>query len=598
MVNRKGIGKVSIKSSGKGKYGALWIYVPSKLAKDSSFPFEDKEKINIEIEDGKLIMSKKDDWLDYMTDYGYENGTLNHLLESKAKQNKNRPFLYYEDEIYTYQDLNEHCNRIAHGILRINRRLERSKARISIMMPNCPEFLFTWFGAVKARSIVVLLNKNMDSDLLKTVLKDSKTSILMIDYQFYDRFKDILEELSLIKHIIIRNAPDFKFNGDEKFIDFQDVYTKITKNPRYNKNPLREMEILYTSGATGKPKGVIYRHFMVLGGYLISKELQQIGLDKNQRIYCPLPLYNGIIQMVVVFPTMFADASLILTEFHPTQFWNDVKKYNATGITSFGRMLSILMDQPHSEIERNHDLKFALGAVTPKNVWERFESRFGIPIYETWAIAEASGITINLEGSRGGKLGSIGKPVIGFEVKIVDNLGNELPPGPDNIGEIIARNRIPLNLEYQNDDTYVDTAKWFPTNDLGYKDSDGFIYYRGRVNDMIHKGNKLISAQDIENIANDHPFILESSVFGVSNGQEGEEIKICVVLKNNLSHEEIAEYFNKNLAYYMVPRYIEFKDTLAKTPTEQIKKFILKKEWDDIEIKKATWDQKLDRFCA
>jgi len=595
MANRKGIGKVSIKSSGKGKYGALWIYVPSKLAKDSSFPFSDKEKINIEIEDGKLVMSKKDDWLDFLTGYGLENGTLSYLLESKAKQNKNRPFLYYEDDVYSYQDLNEYCNRIAHGILRINRRLEKSKARISIMMPNCPDFLFSWFGAVKTRSVVVLLNKNMDSDLLKDVLKDSKTSILMIDYQFYDRFKDIIPELPLIKRVIIRNAPEFDY--DEKFLNFQEIYTKITKNPRFRKNPLREMEILYTSGATGKPRGVIYRHFMVLGGYLISKELEQIGFDKNQRIYCPLPLYNGIIQMVVVFPTIFADASLILTELHPSQFWNDVKRYKATGITSFGRMLSILMDQPITENERNHGVKFALGAVTPKAIWERFESRFGIPIYETWAIAEASGITVNIAGSKGGKLGSVGKPIIGFEVKIVDSMGNELPPGPDNIGEILARNRVPLNLEYQNASEYIDTAQWFRTNDLGYIDKDGFIFYRGRVNDILKKGTRLIPTQDIENVANNHPFILESSAFGVPNGQGEEEIKICVVLKNKLSHEELADYFNRNLAYYMVPRYIEFKKTLERTPTEQIKKFILKKEWDNLEIKKVTWDQKLEKFC-
>ena len=342
---------------------------------------------------------------------------------------------------------------------------------------------------------------------------------------------------------------------------------------------------------------------MVLGGLLIANELAQMGFNKNQRIYCPLPLYNGIIQMVVVFPTIFADASLILTELHPTQFWNDVKRYNATGITSFGRMLSILMDQPHTENERNHNVKFALGAVTPRNIWERFESRFGITIYETWAIAEASVITITLAGSKGGKLGSVGNPVIGFEVKIVDSFGNELPPGPDNIGEIIARNRVPINLEYQNIDEYIDTAKWFRTNDLGYMDNDGYLYYLGRVNDIIMRGNRLISTQEIENFANNHPFILESSAFGVPNGQnENQEIKICVVLKDEMSHklthEELAQYFNRNLAYYMVPRYIEFKETLAKTATEQIMKFILKKEWDDAEIKKATWDQKSQKFCA
>ena len=242
----------------------------------------------------------------------------------------------------------------------------------------------------------------------------------------------------------------------------------------------------------------------------------------------------------------------------------------------------------------NHtEYSFLDGAIKIKNLVKR-AVEFNMPAL---AITDHGGMFGAIEFYNA-CMGAGIKPIIGFEVKIVDSMGNELPPGPDNIGEIIARNRVPLNLEYQNASEYIDTAQWFRTNDIGYMDSEGYIFFRGRLNDIVKKGTRLVPTQDIENFANAHPFILESSAFGVPNGKGEEEIKICVVLKNELSYEELADYLNRNLAYYMVPRYIEFKETLERTPTEQIKKFILKKEWDDIEIKKITWDQKLERFCA
>ncbi|MCP4762461.1 MAG: ATP-dependent acyl-CoA ligase [archaeon] len=620
MPRKKGEGKVIIRKSGKSKdnqkkYGALWVYVPSKLSKDSSFPFLDKEEVQIELVDGKLIISKKDEFLEITEKFGYENATLPRLIEKKAIENKNRPFLYFKDEIYSYKELNEETNKIAHGIIKLCKELKIKRPIIAQMLPNCPEYIFTWFGASKAQGVLVHLNREMNEEVIKYILNNSETKILIIDYHYLNKSKDFYEDLPKLEAIIVFNAPkDYIFN--DKYIDFQEIISSERINPvekekkeeklkiRKGFHTLNPMEILYSSGTTGKPKGIKYQHYKILGSLIFAKELQNLGLNESERIYCPLPLYNGIFKMLVLFPAIFSNASIVLADkFHASTFWDDIQKYNITIISYFGRMLSILMNQPQTKSEREHSVKWGFGVVTPKENWEVFENRFGFPLYETWAVTEGSGITINKEGSKGGKIGSIGKPILGFEIKIVDDKGNELPPGNNNIGEMISRNRDPGSM-----------GSWIHTEDYGYKDKDGFIYYIGKKSDIFKRGNRFNSTLDIEKIANIHPFIIESSVFSVARTlktekkkmkenkeeeeEEEEDIKICVVLKNEktLSHNELDLYFHENLAYYMVPRYIEIKKTLSKYETDRINKSILKKEWDNPNIKIKTWDSKIKNF--
>jgi crotonobetaine/carnitine-CoA ligase len=284
---------------------------------------------------------------------------------------------------------------------------------------------------------------------------------------------------------------------------------------------------------------------------------------------------------------MFYDKSIIITEnFEINAFWNDVKKYSPDVFCYYGAHLTTLVNQPPSTLDRNHSIKFAFGAGALKEVWESFERRFGIFIVESWALAEGIGITINNVGSKGGKLGSVGTPVRGVEIKIVDEEGEELPPGRDNIGEICARTRLPFELEYYNLQKGTTTKKkdgrWVYTGDFGYIDQQGFLYYLGRKSDMIQKKHETFFAIDIEIVANSHPLIVESAVFEVKNNALDKELKICAVIQKGVSitYEEFYKFLKKNLAYFMVPRYIEFRKILPKNANELIQKFILRDEWD------------------
>ncbi len=597
---RRAKGKITRKKSGGGGYESIWIYVPSKIAKDSSFPFSNKEDVNIEVIDDTLVISRRDELFDIIERYGIENATIPKLLQKKALENKDRPFLLFKDESFSYQEIHSNSNRIAHGLLNIIKKLKLRRPKISVMLPNCPEYIFCWFGIIKTGSVYVAVNTYYRGQLLEYILLNSDTEILILDYEYFEQFREIYDKITKIKAIILRNAPiDFDFK--EKYVDFKEIFTSNERNPKIIVKHWHSMEINYTSGTTGKPKGVLYRNHFVLTGINIGKELVDIGLNQAHLIYCPLPLYQLSAQYWAILPAMFYNASVLITEkFDPSTFWDDIKQYHPTGLLYFGMYLSDLLNQPPRDNNRTHSIKWAFGSGASINIWEKFERRFNIPIFEIWTLAEAIGITINKLGSKGGKLGSIGKSVSGYELNIVDPQGNTLPPGPNSVGEIISRCRLPISWDYYKltEENLKNEGKnrWIPTGDYGYRDNDGYVYFIGNKSNLINKNGETIFANRIENIVNTHPDILESAAFGIPSEERlDEEIKLCVVLKegSNLSHEGLYNFLIQNMAFFMVPRYIEYKQQLPRSSNLMIQKFALKKEWESNKTKKSTWDAQI-----
>ena len=598
---RRAKGKITRKKSGGGGYESIWIYVPSKIAKDSTFPFSNKEDVNIEIVDDKLVISRRDELYDIIERYGIENATIPKLLQKKAAENKDKPFLIFKEEIYSYQEVNSNSNRIAHGLLDIINKLKlRKRPKISVMLPNSPDYIFCWFGIIKTGSVFVAVNTYYKGEMLEYILSNSDTEILIMDYEYYEQFREISGKLPKVRAIILRNAPEsFQFN--ENFVDYKEIYTSNERNPKVIVKHWHAMQIIYTSGNTGKPKGVIYRNNFVLTGINIGKELVDIGLNQGHLIYCPLPLYQGSAQYWGILPAIFYNASVIITEkFDTSTFWDDIAKYHPSGLLYFGLLLSDLLNQPLRDSNRTHSIKWAFGSGATKEIWEKFEGRFNIPIYEVWSLAEAIGITVNKLGSKGGKLGSIGKSLSGYELNIVDPQGNTLPPGPNNVGEIISRCRLPITWDYYKLSIVTLTNdgenRWVHTDDYAYRDSEGYVYFVGNKANRINKHGETIFANRIEKIVNAHPDILESAAFGVPyEDSYDEEIKLCVVLKerSNLSYEDLYNYLIRNMAFLMVPRYIEFKKKLPRSNNSMISKFRLKQEWESIEVKRNTWDAEI-----
>ncbi len=597
---KTGKGRILKRKSGNRRYDSFWVYIPSKISRDYDFPFRDREEVLIDLIGEHLEIRKIYNLSELTKVYDIEDATIPKIIECKASLNKDKPFIYYKDIIYSYHDVNVISNRIANTLLKLNKKLELNNPKISLIFPNCPESLICWFAVAKAGCVFVPASYLLKKDLLEFVLKNSDTEILLIDYKYYTNFKEIRENLPKIKRIFIRNTPDdYKF--DEKCVNFEDLFSENFENPKINVSSYHPLEISYTSGTTGEPKGVLYRNYYTLSGISVGKEWESLGFNSNNiKLYCPLPLFQGFARYFVVIPVIFFDGSIIIAEdFDVSTFWSDIDLYKPNCFCYYGAYLTALINQPPKEIDRNHSIKYAFGAGALKKVWEIFERRFGIRIIEMWSLVEGIGLTINTEGSKGGKLGSIGKPARGFEIKIVNSEDNKILPGRDHIGEICARLRLPFELEYYNLKKGIITRKgkerWVYTGDFGYSDHEGFIYYLGRKSDMIIRGEHTFFAIDIEIVANSHPLIVESAVFEVKNENSSEkELKITNVIKKGaeITPKEFYDFLKQNLAYFMVPRYIEFRKELPKNANEFVQKFILRKEWDIGKSQKNTYDAK------
>jgi len=595
-----GKSKIVIKSSGNGKYKTTWIYIPSKIANDTSFPFGDDEEILIEVHGDSMVITKNNKRSRTIREFGINNVTLPKLLEKKAEENGERTFLYFNDEKISFFEINAKANQFANGIINITDELHLKKPKISILMNNSPFYLFLWFGILKSGCVAVNINTSLREEHLFHILNDSDTELIVTDYKYYKVIEKLANNLTKIKRIYIFNAPkNFQYN---KLVhDFQSLVDLNEQNPKikiYNEDPI---QINYTEGITGNPKGVLYRN-LALSAVNIGLELKNIGLKKDTTIYCPMPLSHGATQFYVIIPSLFYNASVILAEnFSVQRFWEEVRIHRPEGFAYFGGYLHALIHNSPNKLDRNHSINWAYGFGAGVEQWRSFENRFGINLFEFWSQMEGVGITMNTIGSKGGKIGSVGKPLDFVDLKIVDTFGNPLSTG--NTGEIVVRSNMNYALEYykqpEKTDVRISDDGWFFTGDFGYTDEEGFLYFMGKANEIISKAGEKIYLKDIERTTNSHPSVFLSTCIPILNetGSRGELILYAVKMENStLTPEKLSRFLYHNLAFYHVPRYIAFKDTLPTGPSTEYLKNEMRIEWEKKTFKFNVWDNQIQDY--
>ena len=599
-----GKSKIVIKPSGKGKYKTTWIYIPTKVAKDSSFPFENDEDVLIEIKNDSILITKDNIHSRTIKESGIANITLPKLLRKKAVENSDQVILYYRNEKLTYKDINEKSNQMAWGILDLVNKLNVKSPKISLMMSNCPDFLYSWFGTVKSGCVFVPINTALKGKNLEHVLNDSDTTILIIDYHFLKLINEVRSTLSKIKRIIVHNAPkNFEFN--DEYLDFELLRSSNPENPEISIFEEDPIQIMYTEGITGKPKGVLYRK-MVVTAVRVGYHLKKIGLSYDTKIYCPMPLFQGAAQFYVIIPSLFYNIPVVLAEkFDVNKFWDDIRTHSPTLFAYFGGYLLFLLYSNPSKFDRNHSLKWAYGFGASIELWKAFENRFGIKLYECYSHMEGVGITINTIGSYGGKMGSVGKPLDALDLRIVDSIGSELPAGPDNIGEIVVKSKNNNTFEYYKlpevNDVRIDDDGWVSTGDFGYLDDDNFLYFMGKKNEIIYRAGETIYLREIERMANSHPSVYISACVPLVNDSKPKTEVILYVVKlkdSSLTPKKLSDFLYRNLAYYHVPRYIGFLENLPLSPSTEYLKNEIKNEWEKMVGKRKIWDNQLQDYIA
>lgn len=513
---------------------------------------------------------------------------IGELIEKRAKECGDKTFLYFKDEQVSYKKINAISNQVSNGLLKLG---VKKGDNVSVMLPNWPEFVYSWFGLAKIGAALVPVNNMFKGEFLRYIIEHSDSKIIIMHNEFLERLQLIEKDLPKLERVIL-------IGGESpvkvKFVTttFEELLKSPDTSPNIEVGQYDIDAIIYTSGTTGAPKGVMRTH-----GYsthCATFDVSTRKMTSNDILYTCLPLFHQNAQLATTLPAMVAGASMALAEkFSASRFWDDIRKYKATSFSLIGAMLHFLYKQPPKENDRDQPARLAVGGPFSKSIYNEFRQRFNINFLEGYGLTESGLLTVNYYDEANPKLGSFGKPSPAFDVRIVDDDDNEVPPG--TVGEIVSRPKIPnvmMSGYYKMPEKTIEVFRnlWFHTGDYGKIDADGYGYFMDRKKDYLRVGGENISSMQVEATINSHPKIAESAALGVKLEEGAEDnMALYVVLKpgENLTPVELLDWAQERLPRFAVPRFVEFLAELPKTPTERVEKYKLKQRG----IGSNTWDR-------
>ena len=509
------------------------------------------------------------------------------ILEDKCRVNAGKVALMTPRERITYDQLDDRVNRVGNGL----EALGVTKGdKVCLMLPNIPEFLYTWWGNAKLGGVTVPLNTALKGEGLSYLINHSDAETLVVSDRYMPALGEVRGSLRNVRHLIVlADEPTAPGELPNAAIDFAELLTAPATSPMKEVWSDDVDSIMYTSGTTGPPKGVIHRHSRCYGGFVLPLAT---GYGEGDVVYNTLPLYHVGGQNMVWMALVSDTAAAMAERFSASRFWDDVRAYGATYTLCLGAMIPILAKQPPRPDDPENPLRIALSAAAPPAIWQAFENRFAVRIVELYAQTEG-GFMLNADAKTNGKVGAMGKPSGGYTMRVVDDNDHDLPAG--EVGELVYRSTTTDDMPeyYKNPEATAEKNRggWIRSGDLAYKDEDGYFFFVDRRNDFIRRRGENISSFEVESVVNGHDDVLESAAYALPSELGEDEVTVAVVLKpdTRLAPESLVHYCEARMASFMVPRFVRFLDAFPKTGTERTMKYELKAQG----ITSDTWDREV-----
>jgi crotonobetaine/carnitine-CoA ligase len=516
-----------------------------------------------------------------MQEYPQHERVLTRIIEDKARQYPDHVVFQFRDDPITLGELNERINRAANGFLALG---VKHGDKVAIMLPNCPEFLYAWFGLNKIGAVEVPINVALKGAGLAYQIDQSDSVVLITDIEYLDRLEDVAENLKTVRHLVLAGRAEAVQSQPNwprlEKLTFKELMAHSPGTPSVAVHYSDLATILYTSGTTGVSKGVQFSHHY---WYDIWAEcVKYARYTEDDVLYTGLPFFHGNAQGITIGPAILANAKAVIVErFSASQLWDDCRRWNCTEANYIGGIIPILLKQAEHDDDGDNPVRLMVGAAAPADEWHAFQQRFNTKLLEVYGMTECYCCLVSPYDEP--RAGSCGKAITGWDVRIVDDDDNEVPHGEQ--GEFIARSNkmwVGTTGYYSKPEATLELFRngWIHTGDLGRMDADGYFYFVDRKKQALRRRGENISSFEVEAVIGSHPAVLESCVVGVPSEVGEEEVKAVIVLKegHRVTEEELVRWCEPRMAYFAIPRYIAIRSSLPKTPSERVEKFKLKAE--------------------
>jgi len=509
---------------------------------------------------------------------------ISELIDHHARVLGDNPYLLFEDRSIGFQEYAAWTCRAANGL---RDQGGRPGDGLAILMGNCPEYLYLFYGLPRSGFYTVPVNVSLKGDGLAYILNHSDVRFLAIDDVLYDKLSAIQEPVDGIENIFVRRTTDRPLPAGTT--DLEELLAASPETPAHTVDPEAISHLMYTSGTTGFPKGVVNR----AGTGRIERfmALAEMIYQPDDVLYTALPLFHANALSLTAGFAMCRGVPMALEKrFSASGFWDSIRRHGGTSFNALGAMIPILMKQPEKPDDADNPVRLVVTSACPANLWRPFENRFDVKIWEVFGAVDGGGALIFNFGDA--PVGSVGKMVSGHPWKLVDDQGREVSPG--QTGELITQvnDESSKGVEYyKNPEASQKKVRdgWVFHGDLFYADQDRNLFFVDRKNDCMRRRGENISSFEVENIIERHPQVSACAAFGVPSDLGEDEVMVWVKPADGvaLDLESLMQHCVDNMAYFMVPRYVDVVDDMPRTGTLRVQKARMKQRG----VTDRTWDR-------
>ena len=492
-------------------------------------------------------------------------------LRESALLHADKIALVAAERTWTYRALHDAVQRFAGALRALG--VERGQ-HVALLLPNTPEFSISYFGAAYAGCPVVPLNALLTADEIAYHLDDGEAAALVSVPALLPQAQAAVARTGRCKHVIVAGAETAPSGtvSFERVLAAAEPFSQVVAT-----NADDTAVVLYTSGTTGKPKGAELTHVnLLLNAHIFRTQL--LDLTADTVALCALPLFHTFGQTAIQNAVLAAGGKIVLMRFEATAALALMAEHRVTYFAGVPTMYFGLLNHPEASRYDLGALRDCVsgGAPLPVEVIRAFEARYKVPILEGYGLSETSPAASFNTLERNRKPGSVGVPVWGCEMRLVDEDGREITK-PLVPGEIQIKGHNVMKGYWKQPAATAAALRdgWFSTGDIGHRDADGFYFVVDRKKDMIIRGGFKVYPREVEEVLYAHPAVAEAAVIGVPHTSLGEDIKAVIARRaghESTTAEHIVAHCKEHLAAFKYPRVVEFRPSLPKGPSGKILK--------------------------